>query len=755
MTATATLQPTPYLDSALLYLERGWVGVLPVPARSKRLEVVGWTGRDGGDPSGADVYEWREMQPSANLALRMPPDVIGIDVDGYKPVGSATYAAALARYGTLPPTWRSTARDDGLSGIWYYRVPPGLIWAGQLDGGGCEIIQRSHRYAVAPPSIHPSGWTYRWYDPASAVTITIPRPDAFPLLPETWIAGLSRGQQGEVARVDMDSGEAWEWVASLPGSGRVACALMRGESARAIVALNSAASRHDAILPRVLKLLRLATEGHPGISLELNALRLAFISVITRRGDGQRTDAQARSEWLRALDGGAGQIRANTPELIWRDPCRPPFSEELLAEGARRRAVALETTAQLNGHPPRTDDPTDGGENDGEDTSSWMPHRAWADAADGSMSGIGPTDLRRADGALLWYPGRINGLLGPSESGKSWVALLAVSQCVRRGGDVVVIDCEDSAGGMAERLLGLGLSAEELKEHVYYISPDEPLTDDAALALRGFLARIKPDLIILDGLNAAMTLMGLDLLNNKDVTTFYHRLMHLLVETGATVGYVDHTPKNDSEMLSKGGIGAQAKRAMTTGAALRVEVVEHFDRAHSGSLKLWVDKDRTGHVRLTAVEGLAATVRAVPGDGGALELTLVAPVDETDDGGRLVDPVMSRVAETLAMLGPSSVRAVQDALPHKQETIRRALRDLVSRGFVERTSGPNRALIHTIVKTYPHGVSVCPATPGHNASGGVSRPLGRDTTDTPKTQNHWDTLIDVELPDPADDPGAE
>jgi len=743
MTASVALQPTPYKDAALAYRERGWVGVLPVPARSKRLEVVGWTGRDGGDPSGADVYEWREMQPSANIALRMPPDVIGLDIDGYKEIGAATFAAALARYGTLPPTWRSTARDDGLSGILYFRVPPGLIWAGQLDGGGCEIIQRSHRYAVAPPSIHPSGWTYRWYDPASAVTITIPSPQGFPLLPETWIAGLSRGQQGEVAKLDMDSGEAWEWVAALPGSGEVACALMRGESARAIVALNSGKSRHDELLPRVLKLLRLATEGHRGIALELEALRLAFISAVTARGEGQRTSAQARSEWQRALDGGAGQIRANTPELIWRDPCRPPFSAELLAEGARRRAVAL------LGHPSGTDDPTHETDDLGERLNSWGGLPGWVEATEGRTVSAGPLELKRTDGAPLWYPGRINGLIGPSESGKSWIALLAVYQAVTTNTPVVILDFEDSMEGIAERLRSLGLLPADLQRLVTYISPDEPLTDESVIALRSVLGRVKPGLIVVDGVNAAMTLMGLDLLNNKDVTEFYQRLMRLLVETGATVAYVDHTPKNDTEMLSKGGIGAQAKRAMTTGCALRVEVVSTFDRAHKGLLRLTVDKDRAGHVRRIASgdNKIVAMAHMKPGVYGSITIALEPPDSET--GSPVVDDVMLRVADFLEVHGVSSKTQIELNVRGNVPDIRRAARDLVQQGFVATEPGPRNALLHRLVRTPrptpSHPVHVQPA---HHVPLSIDRDvLGDRSFQLP--------MVEVELPDPADDPSAE
>jgi hypothetical protein len=59
---------------------------------------------------------------------------------------------------------------------------------------------------------------------------------------------------------------------------------------------------------------------------------------------------------------------------------------------------------------------------------------------------------------------------------------------------------------------------------------------------------------------------------------------------------VDHVPKS-KDARGKGGIGAQAKRAMTTGCTVAVHVLEPFGRGNTGRLALRVDKDRAGHVR--------------------------------------------------------------------------------------------------------------------------------------------------------------
>lgn len=132
---TATMEEptrlTPF-DCADLYRARGWEGTIPLPASSKTPPPSGYTGAAGHMPSGADVEEWRRhgfraggrTYPAGNLALRLPRDVIGLDVDHYgTKSGGDTLAGLITRWGPLPPTKRSTSRSDGISGIRLYRLP--------------------------------------------------------------------------------------------------------------------------------------------------------------------------------------------------------------------------------------------------------------------------------------------------------------------------------------------------------------------------------------------------------------------------------------------------------------------------------------------------------------------------------------------------------------------------------------------------------------------------------------------------------
>ena len=167
------------------YLTRGW-SPLPLPAGAKYPPSPGTTGWAGRDLTASDIdrHDW-----SGNIALRVPADVVGVDVDVYN--GGADGLAGLEeRFGKLPPTTWSTSRDDG-SGIALYRVPLGATLATD-PAQGVDLVQHHHRYIVCAPSIHPEGRPYRWVDEGDEVDVRLPpHPGDLPDLPWSWIGGLT------------------------------------------------------------------------------------------------------------------------------------------------------------------------------------------------------------------------------------------------------------------------------------------------------------------------------------------------------------------------------------------------------------------------------------------------------------------------------------------------------------------------------------------------------------------------------------
>ena len=149
--------------------------------------------------TGGQLRRWERQGPDTNIALRLSEGVLGIDVDDYDGrAGGSTLRRLVELCGPLPPTVRSSSRDDGLSGIYLYRVPVGLPWVGvvdvgQPDGeitGGIELIWRMCRYAVCWPSVHPERRRYRWWGPDGQRLQDLPSLEDLPWLPAKHVAML-------------------------------------------------------------------------------------------------------------------------------------------------------------------------------------------------------------------------------------------------------------------------------------------------------------------------------------------------------------------------------------------------------------------------------------------------------------------------------------------------------------------------------------------------------------------------------------
>ncbi|HSG60305.1 MAG TPA: AAA family ATPase, partial [Pseudomonadales bacterium] len=278
-----------------------------------------------------------------------------------------------------------------------------------------------------------------------------------------------------------------------------------------------------------------------------------------------------------------------------------------------------------------------------------------------------PEFLSLTVGQPLFYAGKVNGIIGESESGKTWVALEAVKQALGRGQRVLYMDFEDAAPGIVNRLKALGITD---FTHFAYMSPDEGLGTRAKLDLSETLQTINPDMAVLDGFNAAMNVLGLDINSNNDATTFAQMLLKPVAATGVCLIYVDHVPKS-KDARGKGGIGAQAKRAMTTGCTLAVQVLDPFGRGNIGRLGLSVDKDRAGHVRgyCTDARNLGTVILVSDKDTG----DVVVEFDPFDAKTVKESTAMTHRDAVLQVLGqvgePLSQKQVVDILRDKGHKI--------------------------------------------------------------------------------------
>ena len=328
--------------------------------------------------------------------------------------------------------------------------------------------------------------------------------------------------------------------------------------------------------------------------------------------------------------------------------------------------------------------------------SSWYPKPL---DLEGAIEEPEPEFLSRNDGHRLFYRGKINALLGESESGKTWVALLAVKQALEIAQKVIYLDFEDSGKGILARLRSLGVEDKRF-ENFTYANPDQNLTLEERLDLVDALAEIQPELIIVDGVNAAMTLLNLELTSNRDATFFSQQLLKPLASSGACVITIDHVPKS-KDNRGNYAIGAQAKRADINGAAIAVEVSLPFGKGMNGELNLKVTKDRPGAVREHSKEAkFAGTVQLKSTSDGKVSMIIESP--QMTSGSRTRPThLMEEVSKVLeASTSPLSKNAVEKAIKGKAEWVRIAIQNLIDEKFIGIENGARNALNLKLLRQY-------------------------------------------------------
>lgn len=180
----------PYAEGAPVYASRNWDGVIPIRKGSKIPAMSDVTGYSGSQLTGAEsvALSSKKQYAYSNIGLRLPKNLVGVDIDDYDDkVGGATLATLERELGNLPLGPYSSARGPGSSGIRLFRVPDTLDFE-HVFGADIECIRFAHRFAVVWPSIHPKTQTqYRWYDHDGNVLEQPPTPDDFPELPVSWV----------------------------------------------------------------------------------------------------------------------------------------------------------------------------------------------------------------------------------------------------------------------------------------------------------------------------------------------------------------------------------------------------------------------------------------------------------------------------------------------------------------------------------------------------------------------------------------
>jgi len=144
------------------------------------------------------IKSWISTHKSFNVALRLPLNVIALDIDAYK--GDLERLKKTEdELGKLPTTWNSDSRG-GQGGKVLYRIPEALAskkWLSNING--ITIIQHTHRYVMVLPSYNRESETrYMWYQGLGGQIIPgyyIPTVHDIAELPIEWAQALKRDDQ--------------------------------------------------------------------------------------------------------------------------------------------------------------------------------------------------------------------------------------------------------------------------------------------------------------------------------------------------------------------------------------------------------------------------------------------------------------------------------------------------------------------------------------------------------------------------------
>ncbi len=315
---------------------------------------------------------------------------------------------------------------------------------------------------------------------------------------------------------------------------------------------------------------------------------------------------------------------------------------------------------------------------------------------DGTLKRPLPT-IGRIDGAGgLLYPGKVHGVHGIGGAGKTWLAACVIADCLKAGEHVLLVDLEDTAATIVERLLiDLQVPAEDVLARFHYKRPAEPSWHGMEQVHRT-VTEHGVTLVVLDSVGEALAADGVRQNEDAEVATWCARVARSTADLGPAVLLLDHVPKADEKSLFP--IGSQRKQAAMNGVIYSLQRKVAFSRDKEGMAVLVVGKDRQG----TYAHGQTVAELRVTPEAGRSRVELVAPAEtpKTADGGFRPTYLMERVSRHLEVAGPSTTNQITQNVTGKREAIIQAVGVLVAEGYVLREDGPNRSVIHSSVRPF-------------------------------------------------------
>jgi hypothetical protein len=262
------------------------------------------------------------------------------------------------------------------------------------------------------------------------------------------------------------------------------------------------------------------------------------------------------------------------------------------------------------------------------EVEEWLPHDL-NPYLDGTVKPVEPTvGIERTDGLRLIYPGKEHAIIGEMESGKSWMALACVAEEIKAGNAVVYLHFEeDNPGGSVERLQLMGISKDDLLKRFHFVTPQGGFSPTTWVAL---LDKVRPSLLVLDGVNEGMAMQGYQIKEAEGASAFRHAFAVPAKKLGAAVVSLDHVVKAQ-DGRGRYQYGSIHKSNALDGSSIVLVNDEPFGRGRRGRSSVYVAKDRPGYLRNAGKDS----------KGGKSAMTLMGTffVDTTEGNSLLGLPV--------------------------------------------------------------------------------------------------------------------
>jgi 5S rRNA maturation endonuclease (ribonuclease M5) len=404
-----------------------------------------------------------------------------------------------------------------------------------------------------------------------------------------------------------------------------------------------------------------------------------------------------------ALDGTAASVRVLRSPL---DHKGADVSDHLAAGYTLEQLVPLDQAPAEDLDEGPADD--DQGDEEREPPSTWQPVNL-DDVLNGTYEPPEPTVGTRQDGVGLFYPGRMHGVIGESESGKTWFMLAACAEEMGNGNPVLYIDFEDDEGGVVGRLLTLGVVPDVIRQYFLYVRPEAPISFGVGRDHLAAVLAMGPTLAVLDGITEGMTMHDLNPLDNGDVAKFGRLLPRWVADHGPAVVSLDHVTKT-TEGRGRYALGGVHKLNGLNGAQYILENRQAFGQGLTGRSTVMIAKDRPGQLRKHARphKGLHwfgdFVMESDP--AGFNDTALLPPTEEAQSTAPMRPTALMRKVSDHLAANPEglSMNGIEKGVRGKRDYVRYALELLVNEGYViEERAGQARK--HKLVKPYREGAS--------------------------------------------------